>query len=103
MPDKAKKCPLLRGKCIEHGCHFWIQLYGTNPQTGQLVQEYNCSFAWLPLLLIEGVQKTNQLGAAIESFRNEMVRLNQIGMERDLLPKKGPGTNGSGDDPDPHH
>jgi hypothetical protein len=37
--------------------------------------------AWLPILMIEGSQQTRQAGAAIESFRNEMVKSNEQHME----------------------
>ena len=50
---------------------------GKNPNTGQDVSEFNCAVSWLPMLLIEGSQQTRQAGSAIESFRNEMVRLNE--------------------------
>ena len=66
-------CPLIQKKCKEHGCKFYIQVIGKNPQTGQDVNEWNCAVTWLPMLLIEGSQQTRQTGAAIESFRNEMV------------------------------
>ena len=32
--------------------------------------------AWLPTLLIENAQQSRQTGAAVESFRNEMVKSN---------------------------
>jgi hypothetical protein len=51
---------------------------GNNPQTGESVDEWGCSLTWLPTLLIEGSQQTRQAGAAIESFRNEMVKENAI-------------------------
>jgi hypothetical protein len=72
-------CPLIQKKCKEHGCKFYIQVMGKNPQTGQDVNEWNCAITWLPMLLIEGSQQTRHTGAAIESFRNEMVKAqNQI-------------------------
>jgi hypothetical protein len=33
--------------------------------------------AWLPILMIENSQQQRQTGAAVESFRNEMVRSNE--------------------------
>ena len=68
-------CPLIQKKCKEHKCKFFIQVMGKNPQTGQDVSEFNCAITWLPMLLIEGSQQTRQAGAAIESFRNEMVKI----------------------------
>ena len=49
---------------------------GKNPNTGEDVNRFDCAVTWLPMLLIEGSQQTRQAGSAIESFRNEMVRLN---------------------------
>ena len=39
--------------------------------------EYGCAVSYLPLLTIENSQQTRQAGAAIESFRNEMVKSNE--------------------------
>jgi hypothetical protein len=52
---------------------------GTNPNTGQEVDEWACSMAWMPMLLIENSQQQRQTGAAVESFRNEMVKANETG------------------------
>ena len=49
-------------------------LQGKNPQTGLDVQEWGCSIAWIPLLLVENSRQTMQVQAATESFRNEMVK-----------------------------
>jgi len=54
-------------------CHWYVQLRGNDPQTGKPIDEWGCSMAWLPVLLIEGSQQTRQAGAAIESLRNEVV------------------------------
>lgn len=50
---------------------------GKNPNTGEDVNRFDCAVSWLPMLLIEGSQQTRQAGSAIESFRNEMVKLNE--------------------------
>jgi len=70
-------CPLISKKCKEHKCKFYIQIQGKNPNTGGDVNRFDCAVTWLPILLIEGSQQTRQAGSAIESFRNEMVRLNE--------------------------
>jgi hypothetical protein len=33
--------------------------------------------SWLPILLIENAQMSRHTGAAVESFRNEMVKANE--------------------------
>ena len=70
-------CPLIQKKCKEHKCKFYVQVIGKDKNTGQDVNEFDCAIAWLPVLLIEGSQQTMHAGAAIESFRNEMVQIQQ--------------------------
>ena len=54
-----------------------MQLRGKNPQTGADVDEWGCAVAWLPMLMIENSQQQRHTGAAVESFRNEMVKANE--------------------------
>lgn len=67
-------CPLLKKDCVGLQCNWFIQIRGTNPNTGKDVDEWGCSIAWLPHLLIENANQTRQAGAATESFRNEFVK-----------------------------
>ena len=53
---------------------FWTHVRGTHPQTGQELDEYDCAIRWLPVLLIENAKETRQGAAAVESFRNQVVR-----------------------------
>jgi hypothetical protein len=69
-------CPLIKKKCIEHKCAWYTQVRGLNPNTGAEVDEWACAIAWMPMMAIEIAQKENQTGAAVESFRNEVVRTN---------------------------
>jgi len=48
-----------------------------NPNTGEEVDEWKCAVSWLPMLQIETSQQSRQTGAAVESFRNEVVRANE--------------------------
>jgi hypothetical protein len=72
----ATFCPLIKDECKELGCSWFTQLRGTNPQTGKEVDEWGCAVTWLPMLMIENSQMQRQTGAAVESFRNEMVKAN---------------------------
>lgn len=70
-------CPLLRKKCARSKCKFWIHLRGKDPQSEREIDTHDCAISWLPVLLIENAQMSRQAGAAVESFRNEMVRQGQ--------------------------
>lgn len=83
-------CPLMNGQCIEdgavvdgemHACRFWVYVHGKDPQDGTDIKRGDCAFAWTPVLLIENSQMQRQTGAAVESFRNEMVRANETGQQ----------------------
>lgn len=70
-------CPLIKKDCIQTKCAWFIQLRGQHPQTGNDIDEWGCAVAWTPILQIETTQQNRQTGAAVESFRNEMVRANE--------------------------
>ena len=70
-------CPLIKEDCIGLQCTWFTQVRGTNPNTGKEVDEWGCAITWLPVLLIENAQQSRQAGAAVESFRNEMVNASQ--------------------------
>lgn len=71
-------CPLNSfKKCKQFKCAWFVQMKGTNPNDGKEVDEYACAIAWLPMLLVENAAQSRQAGAAIESFRNEMVKANE--------------------------
>ena len=53
-----------------------MKVVGKNPNTGQEVDEWGCAMSWLPILMIENSQQQRSTGAAVESFRNEMVKAN---------------------------
>ncbi len=69
-------CPLHKTKMSKvcHTCPLWVQLRGKNPNTGEEVDQWNCSLATLPMLLVENAQQARQTGAATESMRNEIVK-----------------------------
>jgi len=58
-----------------------MKVRGSNPNTGEEIDDYGCAIAWLPLLMIENSQQQRQTGAAVESFRNEMVKANDMGQQ----------------------
>lgn len=77
MPDKIEKgnfCPLLKKDCVGLKCKFYIELKGMNPNTGEEVNGWDCSIAWLPLLLVENSKTSRETSASVDSFRNEFVR-----------------------------
>lgn len=72
-------CPLHSFEpCKQLDCAWFTQLRGSNTNTGEDVDEWGCAIAWMPMLMIENSQQQRHTGAAVESFRNEMVKANEL-------------------------
>ena len=72
--EEGTFCPLIKKDCVEFKCKFWTKLVGKHPQVpGQTIDEYDCSWKWMPFLMIENTKETIEMTASINSFRNEMV------------------------------
>lgn len=90
MKIEAKSnCPLDNfNPCRQLDCAWFMKIRGKDPQTDNEIEEWGCSMAWLPILMIENSQQQRSTGAAVESFRNEMVKNNEVG-QRVLLAAAG--------------
>ena len=76
--EPKQNCPLDGfNPCRQLECAWFMKLQGKNPNTGEEIEDWACSMAWLPMLLIENSQQQRQTGSAVESFRNEMVKANE--------------------------
>ena len=85
LPDKAlgchrtgfgKKC---RALVTSGSCNRWERnpgITGKHPNTGEELPKYDCKDNWQYTATLVGNAQMHQLGGAIESFRNEMVRAN---------------------------
>jgi hypothetical protein len=80
--EVKSNCPLHNFEpCKQMECAWFMQVRGHNPNTGEEVDHWGCAVAWLPTLMIENSQQQRQTGAAVESFRNEIVKGNQMTQE----------------------
>ena len=94
-------CPL-GSKCEEardgkiYRCAWFTKLAGENPQTGELIDEQGCAMSWMPMLLIENGRQQRSTSAAVESFRNEVVKGNEQNLMAaiGLAPRSMPVING---------
>lgn len=83
LPDEKVMChhtsfdKPCREMVVNGRCRKWVQIQGSNPNTGEPVNKWDCVDAWLPFLLIENSQMQRQTGASIDSFRNEVVKANE--------------------------
>lgn len=74
--DDGKICPLRKKAMAKvcHTCPWWQNVRGKDPQSEEIVDHWGCAIAWLPFLLTENSQMQRQIGAAVESTRNEAVK-----------------------------
>ena len=74
--EQGTYCPLLKKKCIGNKCMWFSKIQGTDKNTGQHVEDWQCAISLIPMLLVENSGQQRATGAAVESFRNEMVKAN---------------------------
>jgi hypothetical protein len=67
-------CPILNKECIGLDCSWILKMEGYDINTGQKINEWACTVAALPKLLVENAGMQRQTGAAINSFKDEMVK-----------------------------
>ena len=80
--ETKANCPLDGFKpCRQLECAWFMKVRGNNPNTGEEIDDYGCAIAWMPVLMIENSQQQRQTGAAVESFRNEMVKANNVSQQ----------------------
>lgn len=70
-------CPLQRKKQCKvcHTCAFWIPIKVKEQPTGDVNLHWNCAHVMGVLVQQDVGQAAMETGAAVESFRNEVVRL----------------------------
>ena len=76
--EQGKYCPLIKKDCVGLTCAWYTRVQGYDMNSGSQVDNYECAISWLPMLLIENSGQQRQTGAAVESFRNEMVKANEV-------------------------
>jgi hypothetical protein len=78
--ESKPNCPLNQFQpCKQLECSWFLKINGKHPVTGETIDEWGCSMAWLPVLLINSAKEQRSTSAAVESFRNEMVKANDVG------------------------
>jgi hypothetical protein len=81
--EVKQNCPLdTFNPCRQLDCAWFMKISGKNPNTGKDTEEWGCAMAWLPVLLVENAQQSRSTGAAVESFRNEMVNQNERNLQK---------------------
>ena len=71
--EQGKLCPLIGEDCRKLECSWYTKVAGVNPQNGEPVEEWGCAVAWIPFLQMDNTKHVNQQGAAVETFRNEVL------------------------------
>ncbi|HEY7415604.1 MAG TPA: hypothetical protein VH593_10455 [Ktedonobacteraceae bacterium] len=56
-----------------HKCPWWTLVRGKNPQTEEMIDDWRCAIALLPMLLIENAQVSRGTTQAMEMMRNGVV------------------------------
>ena len=76
--EPKNNCPLNNFEpCKQLDCAWFIEIHGTHPNTGEALKDWCCAMSMMPMMLIENARQQHSTAAAVESFRNEMVKANE--------------------------
>lgn len=70
-------CEIIKDNQI-HRCYWFVCLKGKHPQSGEPIDEWGCAIGWLPVLLVENAQTNRGQTKALEAFRNESVKRQEV-------------------------
>jgi len=73
----GSECETAENNVIKR-CAWYTKIVGTDPNTGKEIEDWSCAMSWLPTLLIENAAQSRSTSSAVESFRNEMVKSNDL-------------------------
>ena len=77
--NSKNNCPLNNFEpCRQMDCGWFMKVVGTHPNTGEQLEDWGCAVTWLPVMLIENSKQQHSTAAAVESFRNEMVKSSEV-------------------------
>jgi len=73
--EAGQVCPLHKQDVSEvcHKCPWWTRMIGKHPQSEEMIDNWHCAIAVLPLLLVDNTQVNRGTHAAVESMRNDVV------------------------------
>jgi len=78
-PDDLS-CPMWREPMSKvcHTCPLWVHIRGRDPQSSNEVDEWNCTLAFMPKLLIENSAMQRSTAAAVETLSGEVKKADGV-------------------------
>lgn len=61
-----------------HRCRWYTNVKGKHPQSEEILDQWDCSLAWLPWLLVENAQTNRGQTQALEMLRDETIKRQDI-------------------------
>jgi hypothetical protein len=69
FPDRADQ-PGVKIKC-----RWWQHIYGKDPQSEKIIDQFDCSVPWLTITTVETSQMSRQTSASVDKVANEIATL----------------------------
>lgn len=69
----GSECETVEGKTVVR-CAWYMKLSGVDRNTGKEIDDWGCSIAWLPTLMVDVGNQARSSTSAFESMRNETVK-----------------------------
>jgi hypothetical protein len=59
-------------KQVCHTCSWWTHIRGKHPQGEEIIDQWACAIAWMPMLMVENSQMQRQTGASVDKVASVM-------------------------------
>jgi len=53
-------------------CRWWTHVYGKDPQTEKILDHFDCSMAWMPVVMLEVSQMSRHNTSSLDKVANSM-------------------------------
>ncbi len=64
-------------------CAWYAKLVGKSAQSSKEIDEWGCSMSWMPIMMAEVAQTNRGQTKALESFRNEVIKVEKTNRLKD--------------------
>jgi hypothetical protein len=73
----GSECETTRDKKIIR-CAWYTKMVGLDPNTGKEIDDWACAMSWMPMLQVEMSSTNRGQTQALESFRNETIKGQEV-------------------------
>lgn len=65
-------------------CRWWQHVSGKDPQSEKIIDHFDCSIPWMPILMVENSQMQRFTAASVDKVATEVAKTREIPIQIEL-------------------